>query len=483
MNKKKKTIAGKTTVSDSLDCDLQKGELRSNTEEFGIETTGRMIALFMDDGKRSLKASIAALKNAGGAHNVCHMADFDVESFDTAQAEDSDLIVYDELGIAVFNGDPDQQMAVMSVNNSENMMLEPEYMNYALEGLDEDINLSDIPVEEESQEPRSTKSAYLKGYQEGVANLAAALSKQSIQPVDMADPLETAARFHCDTGGSTWGLKATRVLRSQRSGRNVRVAVLDTGMDLRHPDFAGRNITSQSFINGQHVQDGNGHGTHCIGTACGPVSPTLGPRYGVAHEAHIFAGKVLSNQGSGADGGILAGINWALRNRCPIISMSLGSRVRPGEAPLQKYELVGRRALRAGTLIIAAAGNDSHRRFGYRAPVGSPANARSIAAVAALDSRLNVADFSNAGINPNGGEINLSAPGVDIYSSWPMPLRYRSISGTSMATPHVAGIAALIAEEMPNERGIALYRQLRRLARRLPLNTSDIGNGLAEAIR
>ena len=115
-------------------------------------------------------------------------------------------------------------------------------------------------------------------------------------------------------------------------------------------------------------------------------------------------------------------------------------------------------------------------------PVDSPANAATIAAVAAIDANLRVARFSNAGINPGGGEINLAGPGVNVHSSWPMPLRLRSISGTSMATPHVAGIAALIAEEVPSARGVQLYREMRRRARRLPLPRTDVGNGLVEAV-
>ena len=259
------------------------------------------------------------------------------------------------------------------------------------------------------------------------------------------------------------------------------MAVLDTGLDLNHPDFQGRAINSQSFIAGEAVQDGNGHGTHCIGTSCGSRRPGVGPRYGVAFNAHIFAGKVLSNGGRGSDGAILSGINWALRNRCQVISMSLGRRVSPGERPTRNYETAGRRALRAGTLIVAAAGNDSSRPSQV-IPVSSPANAASIAAVAALDANLSVARFSNAGINPRGGEINLAGPGVHVHSSWPMPLRLRSISGTSMATPHVAGVAALVAEEVPSARGVQLYRELRRRARRLPLPRVDVGNGLVEAV-
>lgn len=168
---------------------------------------------------------------------------------------------------------------------------------------------------------------------------------------------------------------------------------MDTGLDLTHPDFVGRNITSKSFISGEQVQDLVGHGTHCIGTACGPLNlpdPAAPMRYGIAYNAEIFAGKVLDNQGSGADGSILAGIDWAIANGCQIISMSLGAATVQGEAFSRIYERAAQRALSRGTLIIAAAGNESRNRFtGKRRvppnPVGRPANCPSIMAVAAID--------------------------------------------------------------------------------------------------
>jgi subtilisin len=283
-----------------------------------------------------------------------------------------------------------------------------------------------------------------------------------------------------DEASDTWGLQTTRVTVSRFSGRGVRVAVLDTGLDLGHPDFAGRSIVSQSFVAGAIVDDGNGHGTYCVGVACGPATPAQLPRYGVACDAELYIGKVIGDDGSGADGSILAGIDWAVRNSCAIVSLSVGSPVAVGEPYSPVYEQVAQRALAAGTLIMAAAGNDSVRPDEI-APVDHPANCPSILAIAAIDEYLRIAPFSCGGINPNGGEVNMAAPGVAIRSAWPRPALYRMDSGTSMATPCAAGIAALLAEANPSIRGSDLLALLTKGAQPLALPVRDVGAGLVQA--
>ena len=160
--------------------------------------------------------------------------------------------------------------------------------------------------------------------------------------------------------------------------------------------------------------------------------------------------------------------------------MSLGSPTKVGDTYSQIYETVAQRALRRGTLIIAAAGNESDRASDSINPVGRPANSPSIMAVAALDSQLGIANFSNRGLNPEGGQVDIAAPGVEVYSSWPMPTQYRTISGTSMATPHVAGIAALHAEAT-GLKGQELWNHLTQTGRRLSLPSEDVGAGIVQA--
>ena len=318
---------------------------------------------------------------------------------------------------------------------------------------------------------------FLRGYRDAVNHLVGRLLTASGVAEEIAGEAVVAAFNETEL---TWGLQVTKAAISRFSGKNIKVAVLDTGLDLGHPDFVGRPIVSRSFIAGQPVQDGHGHGTHTIGTACGPQRPGQLPRYGVAFNSEIFAGKVLSNQGSGADGGILAGIQWAVTNKCHVVSMSLGAAVLPGQGFSQIFEQVARRALALGTLIIAAAGNESNRP-GIIAPVGHPANCPSIMAVGALDQQLRVAPFSSGGLNPQGGQVDIAGPGVAVISSFPRPTLHRTLSGTSMATPHAAGIAALLAEANPGARGRVLASLLIQSARRLQLPARDIGSGLVQA--
>lgn len=296
----------------------------------------------------------------------------------------------------------------------------------------------------------------------------------AIEGVPSSPPADFA-----DTESLTWGLQAIGISSAQQQGRNgqgVRVAVLDTGIAAKHRDFSARGIVAESFIEGEGPEDVHGHGTHCIGTACGPWQPAAGPAYGVAPGSEIYSGKVLSDDGSGSDASILAGIDWALEHDCHVISMSLGADVRAVHPP---YVAAGRRALDRGTLIVAAAGNNARRASGDPGFVGAPANSPHVMAVAALDRSLGVADFSAQSSPHDGGEVNIAAPGVDVHSAWPGEEQYRGISGTSMAAPHVSGIAALLCSDT-GTRGEQLWEAV--VAAAGPLDgaeTEDVGAGAA----
>ena len=201
----------------------------------------------------------------------------------------------------------------------------------------------------------------------------------------------------------------------------------------------------------------------------------------MTYKDEIYARKVHANDGGGVDCGILAGIDWAVENGCRVVSMSLGAPVAFGEPYSRVFEVAARRALQRGTLLLAAAGNDSDRDAGIVSPVAHPANCPSIAAVAAVTRELRVAPFSNARGGPPGGDVDIAAPGVAVRSCWPLPRRYRTLSGTSMATPHVAGIAALRAEADPARSAAELLAALRATALRLPAAEADVGAGLVQA--
>jgi subtilisin len=417
-------------------------------ERGGSLETGRYLVTFkeaaVDEGIRSLSAQGVRAANA---------RDFTDQAVTLENVGDADAVVFPEIGVALISGDA-AQMRGMSVNaeiaaDSPIEAIEPEYFVFAEQTPTEYLRgfAGAAP---------SNLSEYLRGFVRATEAIARDLGVAERPELELdQEPLVV---------GATWGLIACKVPPSLRSGAGIKVAVLDTGFDLGHPDFAGRPVVSQTFV-GQPVQDLHGHGTHCIGTACGPKAPAGStPRYGIGFRSSIFVGKVLSNSGSGTGAGVLAGMNWAIANRCVVISMSLGS-----QSPVQaSYTAAGRAALNNGLLIVAAAGNAASN-------TGAPANSPTIMAVASLDPNLSPSSFSNF------GKIDIAAPGRDVFSSWPRPTRYRTISGTSMATPHVAGCAALWAESSAALRGQNLWNRLQATARRLPFPATRVGAGLVQA--
>ena len=415
------------------------------------ETTGRQIVVFADaDDDAAVDWSRA------GITEVADSRDFASGGLPADTVHETQATVFSQLGIAVVSADPTQMALLQSAETSGRRVLSvsPELVHHVLQDVME----------------------YTRAYRDGVDDLAERVLHANGNGHSTAAGVLAAPLFE-DTPQATWGIQAVKADSSPRSGRGIGVAVLDTGFDLEHPDFAGRTVTAQSFVAGEQAQDGHGHGTHCIGTSCGPRSPSTGPRYGIAYEADIFAGKVLSNSGSGDDGGILAGIDWAVANGCPVISMSLGADVMQAHPP---YSAAGARALEKGSLIIAAAGNNADRRAGRMGFVGAPANSPEIMAVGALDQQLEMAFFSARSLPARGGQVDIAGPGFQVTSSWPMPTRYRTISGTSMATPHVAGIAALWAEAT-GRRGLELWATLCQEADRLLQASVDVGSGLCLA--
>ncbi len=377
--------------------------------------TGRHL-LIIREGNRDIAKTTKLLEKKWG-FVVANTADFVNETIHESKIKDADVLFYNELGIALLSADDDM---VKLLHDTADYIIEPEKVVYI--------------------------------------------------------PDEISAGTATD---NVWGIEAIKAHESVYTGAGIRIAVLDTGFDMDHPDFKERNLTAFSFVPDETAEDKHGHGTHCIGIACGRTN-TKGMRYGVATEADIYAGKVLSNQGSGAQSWVLDGMTWAANHGCHVLSMSLGSKVFPGQSYDIAYERAAQFALSKGTLIVAAAGNESKRSENRFSPVGSPADCPSILAVGAIDSSRQIADFSNRAINKDG-QVDIVAPGVSVHSSWPMPGRYRILSGTSMATPHVAGIMALLFEKYPDATPEIIRERLAAIAERLEIPVEDAGAGLVIA--
>ncbi|TRV79754.1 S8 family serine peptidase [Streptomyces sp. 130] len=252
-------------------------------------------------------------------------------------------------------------------------------------------------------------------------------------------------------------------------GKGIKVAVLDTGIDEDHPDVKDRILETKSFVPGEEVDDKNGHGTHVASTIAGSGAASGGANKGVAPEAGLLVGKVLSDGGSGADSGIIEAMEWAKAQGADIVSMSLGSPVADdGTDPMS--QAVNSLSADGGPLFVIAAGN------AYGAgTIGSPGSADKALTVAAVDKRDGRADFSSMGplVRSYGLKPDLSAPGVDINAAASQSVpgiegMYQSMSGTSMATPHVAGAAAIVKQRHPDWSGQRIKDALMTSSKVLP---------------
>lgn len=260
-----------------------------------------------------------------------------------------------------------------------------------------------------------------------------------------------------------WGVKRVNAAAawSKTMGQGVKVGIIDTGMDYTHPDLKANYAGGYNALDASKTPlDDNGHGTHVSGIvgASGDGAGVVG----VAPKVFLYAVKVLNAQGSGAYSGIVDGIQWAVKNKMNVVNMSLGS---PSGSPAIQKAVEA--AYKAGVTLVMAAGNDS-------GPVNYPAKYPQSIAVAASDSADKIASFSS-----RGPEIAVIAPGVAVYSTY-MGGIYKSLSGTSMASPHVAGLAAL-AVAAGAKTPAAVRKALQSAAVSIGLQSSEQGAGLVDA--
>ena len=329
-----------------------------------------------------------------------------------------------------------------------------------------------------------------------------------LMPMKLIEPLNKSEVSNCDQPKLTWGVEAVRAAESSYDGSGITVAVLDTGIEPDHPAFAGVNLVQCNFTT-EVDHDINGHGTHCAGTIFG--RDVDGTRIGVAQGVNrALIAKVLG-EGGGSSLIVTQAIQWAISQGAQVISMSLGIDfpgfvdflvrgqgldVRPATSiALEAYRanvnlftelaeyVQSQNLFGQSAIIVAASGNESNRPS-YEIAVAPPAAGTGVIAVGALqrsDAGLTIANFSN-------DRVNISAPGVDVTSAW-IGGGLLSIDGTSMATPHVSGVAAMWAQKQLQERGV-LDNQL-LLGRLIASGTldplsedsqpEDVGSGLVQA--
>ena len=290
-------------------------------------------------------------------------------------------------------------------------------------------------------------------------------------------------RVKADLADTTAQIGAPEVWAGGDTGQGVDVAVLDTGVDAGHPDLAGRIAHTASFVPNEDVTDRHGHGTHVASTIAGTGAASGGKEKGVAPDARLDIGKVLGNDGSGQDSWVLAGMEWAARDQhAKIISMSLGSEPTDGSDPLS--QAVDNLSAETGALFVVAAGN-----AGASGTVSAPGAADAALTVGAVDGNDDLAYFSSQGprVGDDALKPELTAPGVDVLAARSQYAPegdgyYQTLSGTSMATPHVAGAAALLAAGHPELTGQQLKDALVSTAKATPqYDAYQAGNGRVDA--
>ncbi|RIQ21888.1 S8 family peptidase, partial [Jiangella rhizosphaerae] len=237
-------------------------------------------------------------------------------------------------------------------------------------------------------------------------------------------------------------------------GTGTTVAVLDTGIDASHPDVAGQITVQQDFTGGNSPVDRHGHGTHVAATVAGTGAGSNGARRGVAPGADLMIGKVLDDGGNGQDSWVIAGMEWAARNGADVVSMSLGGYATDGTDPLS--QAANELTAETGALFVIAGGNYGPGDYSLT----NPGAADAALTVGNVTKTEELAATSGRGprVGDHAVKPDITAPGTNIVAARaagtamgsPVDELYTSASGTSMATPHVAGAAAIVRQQHPD---------------------------------
>lgn len=258
-----------------------------------------------------------------------------------------------------------------------------------------------------------------------------------------------------------WGSKLLGIppLWQQTQGEGIKVAVLDTGIALEHPDLKPAILAARDFTRSPSAaDDAQGHGTHVAGIIA--AQRNAHGIVGVAPKAKILAAKVLNDEGSGTSADIVAGIRWAVATGADILSLSLGS-----PEPDREIHQALLLAIAQGVFVITAAGNEGPDLD----TVGYPAGFPEMVAVGSIDRRKRLSRFSS-----RGRQVDVVAPGDEITSCYP-PRGYAVLSGTSMATPFVSGVVALALAKHRKMGGKTPFRTQQDLIEHLCRTATDAG--------
>lgn len=274
-----------------------------------------------------------------------------------------------------------------------------------------------------------------------------------------------------------WGINriGSRMVNAMgNTGKGIKIGILDTGIDYTHPDISKNYKGGYNFIdNNTDAKDYNGHGTHVAGTIAAEDND-IGV-VGVAPEAYIYSVRILDFAATGTASDISAGLEWCLNNNMQIVNMSLGS-CEDSISVTRAIDVL----YNHGILLIAAAGN-SGNGMGTGDSIDNPARYNSVVAVGATDINDNRASFSST-----GPKLEISAPGKDIYSLLPGN-KYASLSGTSMASPHVAGVAALVISADPGISNVQARIRLQTTTQNISKGSFEgkswFGYGLVDAVK
>jgi len=259
-----------------------------------------------------------------------------------------------------------------------------------------------------------------------------------------------------------WGLVCEGIpnLWKITKGRNVKVAVLDTGVAQRHQDLAGSVFAGADFTGSKGIEDKIGHGTFCAGII-GARQNNFGV-IGVAPECQLLIGKVVNDNGVCYDQAVINGLNWAIAQGADVISMSIGT---PRSTDLLHNAII---AASQKACIVCAAGNNGATLDAINYPARYPETI----GVGAIDRNKRLADYSS-----RGDRVDIVAPGDNIVSCWP-PNGIAMLSGTSMACPFVAGIVALMAADRKNDGRAPLTKdQIVSLLSEASISIGQIGSG------